>query len=448
MQTVVAYFERWVEDCRRREGSRWQALWLPYANILLLSIRGFQEDRCQLRASALTLYTLLSVVPVMAMAFGIAKGFGFEQRLERQLIARIPAQEEGLLYIFDFARKLLENTQGGLIAGIGVAFLFWSVIKVLSHIESSFNHIWKIREARSLGRKFSDYLSLMVIGPILVIIASSVSVFISTQVTLFTKSIELLEVFSPFILFSLRLLPYGIIWILFSFLYIFLPNTRVRFWSGVFGGIIAGTIYQLVQIGYIYFQVKIANYNAIYGSFAALPFFVMWLQLSWLVVLFGAEISFYHHHIDTYACHDASASISPYVRTVLALRVAHLLVRNFAQGQPPLTTDQMLQTLKFPPLLLSQSLTDLVESGIVAPVAEKGGDGEVAYQPAKALNLLTVKAILDALYYQGVQELPLPHTAEVEALQGVLQQFEQAVEASPANVLLKDIPEAETERLA
>ena len=214
-----------IQKIPMQSNSRLKSFLWKYLTILRLALPRFYEDNCSLRASALALYSLLSVVPVMALAFGIAKGFGFEKMLEAQLLENIPSQEQGLLYIIDFARTLLENTQGGIIAGIGVAFLLWSVIRVLGNIESSFNHIWKISEGRSLSRKFSDYFSMTLIAPILMIMSSSISVFITTQVTTITKSAKLIEVFSPLIFSSIR----GTIFKIFSSFVLDILNTFLIF---------------------------------------------------------------------------------------------------------------------------------------------------------------------------------------------------------------------------
>ena len=271
--------------------------------IVLLALRGFGDDKCLLRASALTFYSLLSIVPVLAMAFGIAKGFGLETELVARLSElpeRFPGQEKVLNDVIESAKNLLENTKEGVIAGIGVAVLFWTIIKVLGNIEKSFNDIWGVKKARSIGRKLSDYLSMMLVCPILFVMSSSVTVFIAGQIRLVTEKIALLGAISPFIFAILRLFPYCVIWIMFSFLYIFMPNTKVNFRSGILAGIVAGTTYQVVQWVYITFQIGVTKYNAIYGSFAALPLFLVWLQLSWLIVLFGEEISFAYQNVDTY----------------------------------------------------------------------------------------------------------------------------------------------------
>ena len=191
--------------------------------IVLLAIRKFHKDRCLLRASALTFYSLLSIGPVAALALGIAKGFGFESLLQKQLFDKFPGQEEVLLQIISYAGRLIENTKGGMIAGFGVAVLFWSVLKVLGHIERSFNDIWRIRKSRAFKRKISNYLAFMLITPILVLMSSSLPVFITTQIAAITEKVDLIKMFSPVIFSSLKLLPYFLLWVLFTFIYLLMP---------------------------------------------------------------------------------------------------------------------------------------------------------------------------------------------------------------------------------
>jgi len=200
IQKVLIFIKRDVWRIRAKSLPQQKYFWLRQLRVFLLAIRGFGEDKCQLRASALTFYSLMSIVPIVAMAFGVAKGFGFEKLLEKQLLEKLPGQEEVIGQVIGFAQSFLENTKGGVIAGIGVAMLFWTVIKVLGNIENSFNDIWGIKRARTIGRKFSDYLSIMLICPMLLIMSSSVTVMISSQVKLVMDKIEILGVFSPVIL--------------------------------------------------------------------------------------------------------------------------------------------------------------------------------------------------------------------------------------------------------
>ncbi len=405
---------------------------------VLLAVQGFIADKCLLRASSLTFYSLLSIVPVAALAFGIAKGFGFELILERQLLKRFAGQEEVLVRVFDFARNLLENTKGGMIAGIGVIILIWSVMKVLGHIEQAFNEIWENKKGRTFWRKFSDYFAMMLISPVLFIMSGSVTVFITTQVTGITNKVALIGFFSPIIFSLLKLTPYCIIWALFTFAYLVMPNVKVNFVSGLVAGIVAGTSFQLLQSFYITFQVLVAKYNAIYGSFAALPLFLIWLQLSWLIVLFGAELSFAHQNADTYEFEPDRRNVSHRFRKLLALQIAHMLVKNFINEQPPLTASTISHKLEVPIRLVSSTLFNLTQSGIVAEI-ETEESQELAYQPARDVNQFTIKYVLDALDHKGIENIHVAQTPELATLSEAIQRLGATIAASPDNKLLKEI---------
>jgi len=408
--------------------------------VIIITLRRFDEDKCFLRASSLTFYTLLSIVPVAAMLFGVAKGFGFERMFRKEIFERFPgeAQQEVLTKVIEFAESMLEATKGGLIAGIGLIVLFWSVIKVLGYIETSLNDIWEIEENRTWGRKFSDYLAVMIISPLLIIVSSSATVFITSQITQLTNQIKLLGMISPLIFLSFKLIPYVLIWILFSVIYILMPNTKVNLNAGIVAGIIAGTIFQIVQLGYISFQVGTAKYNAIYGSFAALPLFLMWVQISWWVVLIGAELSFAIQNVGTYEYEPDSSKVSHAFKKLLTLQVAHLLIGNFARCETPLTDSQISKRLEMPIRLLHQILFGLVESGLFVET-RTGDENTFGYQPACDINKLTISSILKAIEHHGAKRIPIAQTEELTALSDSLKQFSQEMENSPANKLLKDI---------
>ncbi|MGD8962313.1 MAG: YihY/virulence factor BrkB family protein [Desulfobacterales bacterium] len=411
---------------------------LRQLRIIILAIRGYDEDRCLLRASSLTFYTLLSIVPIVAMFFGVAKGFGFEKRLERELFDKFPGQEEILGQVINFATSLLEQTRGGIIAGIGLLVLFWSVLKVLGHIEMAFNDIWEIKENRSWGRKFSDYLSIMLTAPILILMSGSVTVFITTRVTQITQEVALLGALSPLISFLLKFIPYVLIWIVFTILYIIMPNTRVQFKAGLLGGVVAGTLYQLAQGLYISFQIGAARYNAIYGSFAALPLFLLWLQISWWIVLFGAELSFANQNVDTYEYEPDSLKVSPGFKKLLTLQVVHLLIKKFANDDKPPTDSQISGLLEIPIRLVHKIIYDLVQSGLVSEIRTEA-EREFAYQPARDINKLSIQSVLEALDHQGIEDMPVAKTEDYRALSDSLQEFSEAMAESPANKLLKNI---------
>lgn len=406
--------------------------------MFLLALRGFRDDRCQLRASALTFYSLLSVVPIMAMAFGIAKGFGFEQRLEKQILGSFPDQQEVALRIIEFARSFLEKTQGGLIAGVGVAILFWTVVKVLGNIENSFNDIWGIKKGRPLGRKFSDYLSLMLVAPILFVMSSSMTVLVTSHVTAFTQEVALLGAFSSVIFTLLKLLPYVVIWGLFTFLYVLMPNTKVRIRSALVGGILAGTVYQLVQWGYIKFQIGVSAYGAIYGSFAALPLFLMWLQISWFIVLFGAEISFAEQNVETYEFEPDCLNVSHTFKRLVALRITHLCVKHFQSNQTPWCAEEIAKALEMPVRLIREVLFDLNEAGILSEV-RLDDENAFGYQPARAVENLTLNDVMEQLDRKGADTIPLDDAPEWGELIQRMETLGKILQESDANVALKDL---------
>lgn len=417
--------------------SKPKAFFVRLLRVLLLTIKGYIRDNCALHASALTFYSLLSVVPVAAMAFGIAKGFGLENRLESQLYLRFSGQEEALSKIIDFARSLLANTQGGLIAGIGVAVLFWSAIKVLNHIEGTLNSIWKV-SARSFLRKFTDYLTILIISPLLVVVSSSVNLYITTQVKAIAGKVELLDMASPLILPALKLLPFGLVWLLFVVIYLVMPNTQVRFVSALLAGVVAGTIYQLTQGAYINAQVLVSKYNAIYGSFAALPLFLIWLQISWMIVLLGAEIAFAHQYVNRHMMMADFQKSNVYSRRRYAILILRLIVQRFKDGLTPYTTNRISEALKLPHALVDHLAGHLHDSGIISAVQTKSDDG-LTFQPAKDIHTITIASVLDALDKRGQEDLPGNMDDDFENLSKVVDDVRSEMTRSSANQLIKDI---------
>lgn len=432
------FFTRDVWRLQRHDLSGFCWRLLKLLRVLLLSARGFLQDLCALRASALTFYTLLSIVPILALAFGIAKGFGFEQRLQAQLLQEFSAQQEVMTKIFGFARSLLETTKGGLIAGIGLVVLFWSVVKVLHNIEESFNVIWKVSRARTLARKFADYLAIMFTTPVLMLVSGSLTVFITTHINEATENVAVLTMLSPVISLLLKLLTYALIWVMFAMLYFIMPNTRVNLSGGLLAGLLAGSLFQVVQWAYINFQVLIAKYNAIYGGFAALPLFLIWLHLSWLIVLMGAEFASAWQRVDSVDTQWENVRPSARARRLMALAIAHLIVRRFADGEPALTGLEIARRLQLPARFTLELLDRMVHSGLLSRVQPENDEME-AYQPAADVSRYSVQSVLQACENHGDQDLPTLEQEPFARLSRVLDEMDAVVRTSPANRLLKDI---------
>jgi membrane protein len=288
-------------------------------------------------------------------------------------------------------------------------------------------------------RKFTDYLSIMIISPLLVIMSSSVNVYITAEITAITGKLALLQAASPFIFFLLKLLPFGLIWLLFILIYLVMPNTQVRFSSALIAGIIAGSIFQILQGIYISAQVLVSRYNAIYGSFAALPLFLIWLQLSWMIVLLGAEIAYAHQHVGHFSLAADYHHLSMNVRRRYALHILRLLIERFQEGQQPLAADQIAKTLKLPYPMVSRLMDDLRSSHLVSAVRGEKNNGPAAYAPARDIHSITIGSVWEALDKAGGTNWPAYDDPEFLRVSQALDELQATIRDNPADRLIKDL---------
>lgn len=408
-----------------------------FAKVIYFALKGFKDDRCDLRASALTLFTLLSIVPVMAMAFGIAKGFGFQEIFENRILDLFASQEGVIQRILTFSNNLLAKTKGGLMAVFGVLFLGFSLLKLIAHIESAFNKIWWVGDDRPLIRKFTDYIAISITAGILVIFSSSANIFITAYLENFLYSVKLPGNLSDWASFGFNIFPFLSIWILFVFFYIFIPNKKIDIKAALAGGIIAGTIFQFVQIFYLKLQVGLSAYNAIYGSFAALPLFLIWLQTSWAIVLFGAEIAFSWENTEALETKDIEYSrLSLRLRKLIVLGIVHLCVVRFVKSEQPATDIEIATQIRVPLKLVKVLLIKLVECHILLEANIPGGLG---YVPARDIEGLSLMDVLTAFEQRGDDVVDVGGTIEFEALEQSLHTFIQACRASSGERKFKDI---------
>src|SRR4030043_1411375 len=432
---ILTFFKTGVWETRLKDLSPIEAFFLKCLRIILLASRGFMRDHCQKTASVLTYYSLLNLVPVVAVAFAMAKGFGLEKLIEKQILEMAEKanwQADITTQIISFSHNLLNQAKGGLIAGVGIVLLLWTVISIMGKIEESLNEIWEIKKARTLTRKFSDYMAMMVLGPVLLIISSSATVLLASQVKVIVSKIAFLGVLGKALLLLLNLLPYVSIWTLLTMLYLIMPNTKIPLRSAIVGGIFAGTIAQIVQWIYIKFQIGVASYGAIYGSFAALPLFLGLLQMSWMIVLFGAEIAHANEHYETFGFHPDYSRISISSKKLLILRIFHLLTKKFSLGEKPLSAHQIAHTLEIPVRLVRHLLYELIDIGLVVETT-KGIKSEVAFQPGRTIEDITVKFALDEYEKYGITKLPDYQSDEADKISMFLKDISDTTEKSPGN---------------
>jgi len=406
--------------------------------IIILAFRGFLEDRVSIRASALTYFTLLSLVPTVAMAFGVAKGFGFQDKMEDFIITNFKGQEEVLNYVIELSYTLLDGVQGGLLAGIGLVVLIWSVMQVLTNIEKSFNAIWEIKKSRNFFRKLSDYLSIILIAPLLIIVSSSLMVYINTRVQGAGDSLIMFQVISPFIHSALSLIPYIIISLVFTLLYMIMPNTKVQFKNALIAGILAGITFQLVQWGYIHFQIGVTKFSALYGTFAALPLFLVWLQISWLIVLLGAEISFAYQNVDKYEIEAESLQISNHNKRILSLLISHYVVSRFANGEPPPVSSKIGDDLGLPIRLVRDIIYDMVKARVIVETITQSPK-ESGYLPAIDINKMTIQFVSKRLDDAGSEDITITDSKAFSKINKAYSEIYDSIEKSVNNLVLKDI---------
>ena len=385
-------------------------------------------DQNFLWAASLSFQTVLSVVPLLAVMFGIAKGFGLEALLETILQDEFRDQKEVIDYFIQFGYRLLEETRGGVVAGIGTIVLLYTIMRLFTNIENALNFMWGVKEGRPLIRKLSDYLALILTCPILIVASSSLTVFVTTKLNQITVSGTIPEQVGPLLLYTIPLIPYVMTIILFTLVYMIIPYKKVKFSSSLFASIFAGCSYQILQATYINLQVQISNAGAIYGSFAALPLFLTWLYLSWVIFLIGAEIVVIHQERlwDPYIL-APYRTLSPFEKRLTYLACVKVAVDAFV-GKTIASTKKMSQELRLPERLVNELIEDLVEAHIVIKTANE----EVV--PAQSPETLKIFDVLHQV--EGVNQLPAPI---IECFDKLLQTAAKQEEQSSANQRLKDI---------
>ena len=431
LRQLFTYF---TDTIFRQDVSEWRnpvVRWLVQQyRLLFYTARGLVEHGTLVRSAALTFYTLMSLVPILAVVFAVVKGFGLTDGLVENLYGIFPRHPETIDYIVGFAETALARTQGGVVAAVGLVMLFWAVIRVFGSIESAFNNIWEVKVARSIARQWTDYIAVVMIVPVLWILANAAGDYVE----------QLLGLYDKWYFNTLsHLASMVIIWTMFTLLYLIIPNARVRFQSALMAGIVAGTIFLLFQWGYVYVQRWMTSYNAIYGSFAALPLFLIWMQTSWEILLFGGELSFAYQNISRFAEERESLRISYDQRRKVLLAVMILVARNFRDHGGTLSTDTIRERLGLPTRIVNDVLFQLVQAGQLIAVRSGDGERDVAFTPAHDLASTTVYGILEAVERTGQATLDLGQSADLARVNRELEILKQTVRQSPENVRLTDL---------
>lgn len=419
----------WV--LQRKDLSKGMFRTVAVAKVVVLAVQKFQRDACKDKASALTYYTLLSLVPLLALAFGVAKAFGFDTVLTQALYASFKGHESVAEYMVSFVDMYLSNIKGGLIAGVGFGMLLWTVMSLIGHMEQVFNQIWGFAKSRTLVRKFSDYISIVLIALIGVTAYSSLVINLTSYLTHHD------EVMRRIWLILLSASPFLLMWIGLALIYYILPNGKIRFWPALLGGVIAGTALMVTQFVYLYFQIGMSKNNAVYGGFAALPLFLVWLQMTWHLIMLGCEVAYAAQNYSQHELQSDTKRFSIELRRKVALYISAYVARRFALCESAATVGMMAHDLNMPKLLVVRMAQELASAGILIEVSTTDKE-DVAYMPAFDIAQLTVARFIDMCERNGATTFDnsCPGFEKVEEVTKHLAQHENSV---ATQTLVKDI---------
>ncbi len=397
-----------------------------------LVIRDFGMNQCLLRASALTYYTMLSLVPLLALVFALLKSFGVQNLLQPLIIEKLNVGDG---QVADMILSYINNTQVTQLGAVGLVFLIVAVVSLLTNIEKSFNYIWGVKTVRPLLRRFADYLSVILAGPVLIIGAISMTSSLASN-SLVQKLMEMQGV-GTLILYAFKFAPFVFMWLAFTGLYVFMSNIKVEWRAAFIGGVVGGTLWQLAQVGYVHFQVGVGRYNAIYGTMAALPIFMIWVYLSWLIVLFGLGVCYAKQNLRTSGRDLRGSEVSRNSFEQVALAILVTLADRFSRGEKPLSNEQLAKYLFVPPRLCRSIIGVLLKLGFVTEICTLSG--HCKYQLGRSAEDLTVAVILQKMGEIGEEPLHLhPHPQTLIAL-ATHQRITELISENFATTTLRDL---------
>ncbi len=367
---------------------------------LIIIIESFTKDNLLNYASALTYSSMMAAVPVLAIVFAVARGFGFGELVENNLRESISLNNDITEHLLTFIDSYLRNTHNGIFLGVGLVMLLYIVVSLTSNIEIAFNSIWHVDNSRNVYRRFTDYISVFFLLPIAIIVSSGISLFLVTvksflpEYQFFDTTIQWLVNLTPSLLLTIALI----------LLYKLMPNTQVKLRHVVLPSFLAAVIFQTVQFFYIHYQFKLSSYNAIYGSFAAIPFFMLWLQISWTICLIGARMCYASQNMEDYVFERSSQNLSRRYRDAICLLLMSRICKRFAAGNTPFTIATLAQNTQLPQSLVRLLLEELVQMKLLVSFNNERGT-QTHYLPAMDISHMTIEKVLNHIDSMGVESL-------------------------------------------
>ena len=403
--------------------------------LVIYTLEGLMTHGTMDMGAALTFYALISIVPVLALVFAVVNGFGLVESLVANLYSLLPQMPEVVDYIVDFANRALARTQGGIVATVSLLTLFWAVIRMFESIEINFNKIWEVTSTRNLVRKYCDYITVVIIAPLLWIVATSISSYARQMLGVDS---------SVWLQLGSKVVSMVVVWAMFALIYLVLPNTKVRLRSALLAGIMAGSCFYAFQAIYIYLLKWMTSYSAIYGSFAALPLFLLWMQNSWSILLIGCELSFAIQNEKRFDEERMLPNVSPDDNRKLMIAITAFVARAFKRGEGAVPMVAIREGLALPTRIASKLVQQLVAAEVLNEVRCDEVEYDVAYAPARDINTLRICDVLAAVdsHVDGTTE-DLCGSAIARRSQSAVDGIKQVAAESDENRLILEISDNE-----
>lgn len=400
-----------------------------------LTVQSFLNRDLQIKSMAITYQTIFAMVPALALLLAISKGFGLQEIVQNELYTYFPSQSKAIATVLKFVDSYLAEASSGVIVGIGIIVLLWTLISLLSNIEDAFNNIWDLKSSRSIIQKVRDYIAIFLLIPVLMILSSGISIFMSSTIL----AVVPFGFMTPFVNVMLELIPVVLCWAAFTLCFWLIPNTKVQFKYAAISGVIGAVAFEVLQLLFLGGQLYVSKYNAIYGSFSFAMLLLIWLQLSWLLLLSGCGLTYAMQNIFSYNFFDNINSVSPdYYRKVLLI-VTAVIYRRFHKKMTAPTRNSLSLTYGLPISLVSSIADKLIKSGLVQSNIGKEGAEDPGLIPTTDTDAITVKDVVKMVENEGKSDfIPEFETTYADALEQIDEISKRMYEAS-GDLLIRDV---------
>ena len=407
-------------------------LWYRVLQTVILVARGFKNQALVVRANSLSFALLFAFIPMLALIYAIARGFGFEEMVSQQLAGSFLAEANVAPVLLEWVERYLETARGGLFVGIGLVVLIWAVYAFFNMLENSFNSIWNVKKTRSFARRMTNYVMTLLLVPILVVVTSGISIFLNSTEIL----ASVLSAIEPLRKFMLRFIPFVATSAVFTWIFMAIPSTQVKFSSAIIPGVLMGFLYQVVQALSMFLVVLFTRMSIVYGAFSAIPLVLIWLHITCWLLLIGAELAFAIQNNELFAYERDLETISRRYKDYVMLYLLSVIIRRFEQGEQPETAHEMATANQLPIRLVQQLLSRLEETNIVRRVLSEPEE-DPAFVPAMDIHQITVEKVLGRVAAHGTEAF-LQHTPP--EMQAFWQRYLQMCEANTSdNIRVSDL---------